>query len=174
MKNVLSFLLIFVALQVNAQGDFDFSFYPSGVYQKYFERFERDTTVVDSIARNIKIDSTKTDVQVVIKKEGDRLTITDIKYPSGPIYSERVRFLGVLEDGFGSLFYESLSVDKEQIVVNPTRGFAVISFKKCFTEVGDGKISPWTAEATTEDAPDFCNFINHNFGNIALNKYRPK
>jgi len=182
MKNLLFFLFpIFFSLQVQAQGDFDYQFYPAPVYQKYFERFDQDSTVdrsglneTDTIPRVLKIDSTKTDVQVVVKKDGDRLVISDIKHPGAPLYSERVRFLGVLEDGFGSLFYESLGTEKEQIVVNPTRGFAVVSFRKCFKEVDGRKISPWTAEVPDDDdKPDFCNFINHNFGNIAVNKYRP-
>jgi len=177
MKNFLLLITLLFSLQVKAQGDFDFKFYPESIYQKYFERFELDSTAlkagVDSIPRTLKIDSTKTAVQVRVEKDGATFTVYDIKFPGAPLYSERVRFLGVIEDGIGSLFYESLGPDKEQIVVNPVRGFVVISFKKCFTNAGNNKISPWTAEIPEEQKPDFCNFINHNFGTVSVKKYRP-
>lgn len=173
---LISFCLSF-SLQVRAQGDFDFQFYPSATYQKYFERFDLDTSAlragVDSIPRTLKVDSTKTEVQVHVEKSAANLKVIDIRFPGAPLYDERVRFLGVIEDGIGSLLYESLGPDKEQIVINPVRGFVVISFKKCFDTTKDGKIIPWPSDQTKQEDPDYCNFINHNFGTVSVKKYRP-
>jgi hypothetical protein len=178
MKNLLPFLFFTFSftLQTFAQGDFEFNFYPTAQYKKYLERFDPDTTKAtaqDSItSRTLKIDSSKVDIQVVVNKTGDLLTICDIRNPSPPLYSERVVFRGILEDGISSLLYQSRTDDGETVVVNPVRGFVVLSFKKCFIEE-PGKLEPFTADTQVDQKPTFCNFINHYFGTVDLKKYIP-
>lgn len=185
MKNVLFPIICFLfSLQAQAQGDFDYRFYPANIYQKYVERYDQDTvaakaikspTDTTAVPRKLTIDSSKMEVQVVIEKRFEHLTIVDIKFPGVPLYSGNVHFLGLLEDGLGSMLYETEGDQKEQIVVNPIHGFAIVSFKRCFVNVPGGKIAPWAPDPDPlkETKPDFCNFINHNFGNVPVTKYRP-
>ena len=195
MKQYLFILLfgLFCITQTTAQADFDYTFYPAPKYGKYLERFIPDTIKtpvrptrvtaivdgmgnVDSVGRKLEVDSSALDIQVVVEKTGDRLTVRDVSTLSLYIFNEQVEFVGMLNDGVGSLAYRQKTGDPDQvIVVNPVQGFVVISFRKCFTE--DNKLiegDPYTLELEGKTPkPDFCNFVNHYFGKVALGAYRP-
>lgn len=164
MKKLLFALCLIFALQpVTAQADFDFKFYPSPKYQKYFERNE-----FDSIGNFQKIvsDSTEETVQFVVEKTGDLLTIRDVANVSNDIYSCSVAFKGVIADGKGSMLYHAKSDEKEQIIVSPGMGYVVVIFQKCFDKPAPSLM--------VESKPEtYCNFINHCFGNVGLKTYRP-
>ena len=157
MKKLFIALLVLAAFSpAKAQADFNYTFYPAPIYGRYSETFKPDTTAEKvSVVR----DSSTQQVNTIIRKEGDHITISTLANISQNLYSAQVNFIGFLGDGKNSLLYQAQTPTQETIVVNPQAGYAVVIFKQCSAQ-------PW-------EELQRCNWINHYFGNIALKSYKP-
>lgn len=173
------FFLLLITLFVfsQAQGqDFNYTFYPAPKYAKYTELHKLDTVKKVFV---LVPDSVKSTIALIVEKTGDQIVIRDQANISAPIYTATVKFQGLLNDGKNSLFYRSTAPEAEAIIVNPTLGFVVVIYQKCFPKPELSTIPIPKAnqgEKITHvvgESEKMCNVVNHYFGNIALKTYKP-
>lgn len=163
------FFLLLITLFVfsQAQGqDFNYTFYPAPKYAKYTELHKLDTVKKVFV---LVPDSVKSTIALIVEKTGDQIVIRDQANISAPIYTATVKFQGLLNDGKNSLFYRSTAPSDEAIIVNPTLGFVVLIYQKCFPKPEQ----PDKIVRVVTEPEKFCNIVNHYFGNIALKTYKP-
>lgn len=138
-----------------AQTDFNYSFFPQPKYAQ-----ESRVQTLDSVTQKVlwKQDSTGTQLAVMVSKQGDELTLSDLYTTSLNRWHGKVKFLGL--DGNLSLVYESQNEKKEIVVVNPVLGFVVIIFRNC-----EGNKF---AKVVTD-----CDSVQHHFGSVPP-AYKPQ
>lgn len=108
--------------------DYNFGFLTSPEYTQIAVTYKLDSVTQKFLPVQ---DSSRLNFQFIVTKDRDQITITSID-PAKPFsYNEKVRFVGITEDGYFSLVYRSLSKNQELIMINPLFGFAIISAKDC-------------------------------------------
>lgn len=170
MKHFIFSLFALIAFVSNTQAqDFNFTFYPAPKYGKYMERHQLDTLSGKMV---LVPDSVKTSIPLIVEKTGDLFVIRDQGNVSAPVYTANVQFQGIADDGKFSLVYRSTAPEAETVIVNPTLGFVVLIYQKCFP-VPAPKPKPGETVKPVTDQSKICNFVNHYFGNVSLKSYKP-
>ena len=136
--------------------DFNYTFVPEGVYSRF-----ASIHLIDSASQKmtVKQDSSSGTLLVIVEKDGDQLTLRGLIDPTAVHYREKVRYLGVTNDGSGTMIYKALTDGQETIYINPVLGYVVVGFKTC-----DKKYA-----RTDKD----CDTNYHYFGNVPARKYMP-
>lgn len=128
--NRLFFPILLIAVfagQIQAQADFNFDFFPAPKYTKLDSRVYRDTVTKETKTRT---DTTRAEVNIVVRKIDRTLTVTKLANVSDVLYQSDVTFIGF--DQSGNLAYKS--ANGESVFVNPMRGTVEIVFQECFDE----------------------------------------
>lgn len=148
----LFFILFTVAFAANvqAQADFNFEFFPAPKYTKLDSRLYRDTVTKEMKTRT---DTTRADVNIVVRKTDRTLTVTKLANVSDVLYQSEINFVGF--DQNGNLAYKS--ANGESIFINPMRGTIEIVFQECFDEPQPN--DPGTVKKR-------CNTTRHLLGNF--------
>lgn len=133
--------------------DFNYTFLPDGLYQKY-----SSVKRLDTLTRAFKmvIDTLEDRIQTVVEKSGDQIVIRELANPTAVLYRENVKYVGVTSDGRNTLIYQAQTNDKELIFVNPVLGFVIIAFTTNCILPGR--------------RPGDCDETFHYFGNIERKK----
>lgn len=150
--NRLIFPILFTvafAANVGAQSDFNFEFFPAPKYIKLDSRLYRDTVTKEIKPRT---DTTRADVNIVVRKSDRTLTVTKISNVSDVLYQSEINFVGF--DQSGNMTYKS--ANGESIFINPMRGTIEIVFQECFDEPQPN--DPGTVKKR-------CNTTRHLLGN---------
>lgn len=133
--------------------DFNYSFYPYDLYQRY-----SSVKQIDTLTRAFKtaIDTSQQQIQVAVEKTDDLLIVKGLADPTLVFYRANVKFVGVTNDGKNTLIYQALTKDREYIYVNPVLGYVIVAFSiNC--------IAPG-------HRPGDCDETFHYFGNVQRRK----
>lgn len=130
----MKFFLLAFLLPLFAQGqtstlpetvgnDYDYTYFPSPVYLLLSE-----LRVLDTATQNLvwKKDSLPQIAQVIVDKEGDRLTISGTANTSQTFYRNIVKFISTID---GVTTYEAVTETKEMVLVCPGGGWAMLAFR---------------------------------------------
>ena len=133
--------------------DYNYEFVTAGNYTVLSIAYKLDSLAGGALGYKEVSDTSTTKMQVLVKKQGSRLTITtvDPTSTSPPFYSETVQFKG----GTNELIYQAQTIQDgktqtvNSVVVNPAAGYIAVLFRTC-----------------EQGLP--CRVVNHYFGGIEI------